>query len=152
MRALETQLVAQKRIKKVKNQLYELRSEQRSFGSEAKTFHDKLSELAEQSQKYHTQMVSILEKAKELQAEADEAHKNYVEARQQAQQKHEKCVELIKQIKVVQQDLKETADQKKSVRQDELKQELEERAVAKLKNGEKLLWEEFQILAEKGLL
>jgi len=152
VRELETQLVTQKRIKKVKDQLYELRTEQRSFGSEAKTFHEKLSDLAEQSQKYHTQMISIIEKAKELQVEADEAHKNFVEAKQQAQQKHEKCVELIKQIKEIQKDLKESADQKKAVRQDELKQELEERAVSKLKNGEKLLWEEFQILAEKGLL
>ena len=63
-----------------------------------------------------------------------------------------KCVELIKEIKEIQKDLKDSADQKKAVRQDELKQELEERAVEKLKNGEKLLWEEFQILAEKGLL
>jgi uncharacterized coiled-coil DUF342 family protein len=152
VRELETQLVTQKRIKKVKDQLYELRSEQRSFGTEAKTFHEKLSDLAEESQKCHTQMIAIIETAKELQVEADDAHKEFVEARQKAQEKHEKCIELIKQIKEIQKDLKESADQKKAVRHDELKQELEERAVEKLKNGEKLLWEEFQILAEKGLL
>ena len=152
VRKLETQLVAQKRIKKVKDQLYELRTEQRSFGTEAKTVHEKLSDLADQSQRYHTQMITLLEESKNLQAEADEAHKNYVESRQLAQQKHEKCVELMGQIKAIQHDLKDSADKKKAKREDELKQELEERAIEKLKNGEKLLWEEFQILAEKGML
>ena len=152
IRELETQLVVQKRIKKVKDQLYELRSEQRGFGSEAKTIHDKLSELADQSQKYHVQMVGLLEKARELQAQSNEAHQKYVEARQQAQQKHERCVELIKEIKEIQESLKETADKKQAERKDELQKELEERALAKLKSGEKLLWEEFQYLAEKGLL
>jgi len=136
----------------VKDKLFVLRTEQRTFGTEAKTVHERLSDLADQSQKLHTQMVGLLEKARELQGEADEAHKNYVDARQQAQEKHEKFVELMGQIKAIQQELKESADKHKANRQDELKQQLEEKALAKLKNGEKLLWEEFQILAEKGLL
>jgi len=152
VRELETQLVVQKRIRKVKDKLYELRTEQRGFGTEAQTIHGKLSELAEQSQRLHTQMVGVLDKASELQVEADMAHQKCVETRQQAQQKHEKCVELLKQIKAVEQELKETADNKQAKRTDELKKELEEKALAKLKSGEKLLWEEFQILAEKGLL
>jgi len=152
VRQLEIQLLAQKRIKKVKDKIFELGTEQRSYGNEAKTVHEKLSELAEQSQKLHTQMVGALEKAREFQEGANEAHKKHIEARQQAQQKHEKCVELIEKIKSIQQELKETTEKKQAVRQGELKQELEERALTKLKSGEKLLWEEFQFLAEKGLL
>lgn len=152
IRELETRLVAQKRIKKVQDKLFELRTEQRDFGTEAKTIHGKLSELAEQSQKYHMQMMDLLIKTRELQSEANIAHKNYVEARQQAQQKHEKCIELITKINAIQQELKESADKKQTQRQDELQKELEERALTKLKRGEKLLWEEFQFLAEKGLL
>jgi uncharacterized coiled-coil DUF342 family protein len=152
IRELETQLVAQKKIKKVKDQLYELRSAQRGFGSEAKIIHEKLSELAEQSQKYHLQMVGIIEKARNLQTESNEAHQKYIEARAQAQQKHDKCVELIQQIKSIEEKLKESIDKKQAERQDELQKGLEERALTKLKSGEKLLWEEFQFLAEKGLL
>ena len=152
IRQLETQLVVQKRIKKVKDKLFEMQTEQRGFGTEAKTIHEKLSELAEQSQKHHLQMVGILEKAHELQAEANEAHQKHVETRQQAQQQHEKCVELIEKIKAIEQELKETADKKQAERQGELQKELEERALTKLKRGEKLSWEEFQFLAEKGLL
>jgi uncharacterized coiled-coil DUF342 family protein len=152
IRQLETQLVVQKRIKKVKDKLFEMQTEQRGFGTEAKTIHEKLSELAEQSQKHHLQMVGILEKAHELQAEANEAHQKHVETRQQAQQQHEKCVELIEKIKAIEQELKETADKKQAERQGELQKELEERALTKLKRDEKLSWEEFQFLAEKGLL
>jgi len=152
IRNLEIKLLVQKRITKVKNKVFEIRTEQRGFGTEAQTIHEKLSELAEQSQKHHLQMVGILEKARELQTEANEAHQKYVETRQQAQQQHEKCVELIEKIKSIEQELKETTDKKQTERQGELQKELEERALAKLKRGEKLLWEEFQFLAEKGLL
>ncbi len=75
-----------------------------------------------------------------------------METKQQAQQDHQKFVELIEQIKTIQQELKETSDKKLAERQSELQKELEERALLKLKRGEKLLWDEFQILAEKGML
>ncbi|MBT8172213.1 hypothetical protein KJN74_05025 [Candidatus Bathyarchaeota archaeon] len=152
VRQLETELLSQKRIKKVKNKLFDLRTEQRSFRKESQTVHEKLSELAGESQKLHTQMVGILEKAQSLQKEADEAHKKHIETRELAQQKHEKCIELIGKINAIQKQIKETTEKKQAKRQDVLKQELEERALAKLKNGEKLIWEEFQVLAEKGML
>ncbi len=57
VRDLETQLVVQKQIKKVKEKLFQLRTEERSYGTEAKTVHEKLAELAEQSQKLHAQMI-----------------------------------------------------------------------------------------------
>jgi len=152
VRQLETLLVVQKKIKKVKDKLFELRTEERSFGTEAKTLHEKLSELAEQSQKFHAHMIELLDKARELQAEADEAHQKYVETKQQAQKIHQKCVELVEKIRTIERDWKETADKKQAERQSEVQKELEERALAKLKRGEKLMWEEFQILAEKGML
>lgn len=152
VRQLEAQLAVQKQTRKVEQKLFGLRDEERKLGIEAKTIHEKLSELAEQSQKFHAHMIELLEKAKELQVEADEAHKKHVEARQQAQELHQKCVELMEKIKDIQKELKETADKRQAERQSELKNELEERALAKLKRGEKLLWEEFQVLAEKGLV
>lgn len=152
VRQLEAQLSVQKQIKKVKEELLELRSKEKSFGIEAKTLHEKLSELAEQSQKFHKQMLEILDKARKLQVEADDAHQKYVETKQQAQKLHQKCVELVEKIRTIERDLKETADKKQAERQTELKEELEKRALAKLKRGEKLMWEEFKILAEKGML
>ncbi|MGD2066852.1 MAG: hypothetical protein PVI43_06765 [Candidatus Bathyarchaeota archaeon] len=152
VRYLESLLVDQKQIKKIKDELFKLRAEEQKFGSEAKTIHDKLSELAEQSQKYHAQMIDILEKSRELQAEANEGHKKFVEAKEEAQKVHQKFVEVLEKIRSIERDLKETADKKQAERQNELKGELEKRALEKMKRGEKLMWEEFQVLAEKGLI
>jgi uncharacterized coiled-coil DUF342 family protein len=152
VRQLEAQLVVQKQIKKVKQKLFELRTDEKKFGTEAKILHGKLSELAEQSQKFHEQMLEALDKARKLQVEADDLHQKYVETKQQAQKLHQKCVELVEKIRTIERDLKEKADKKQAERQSEIQKELEKRALAKLKRGEKLLWEEFQILAEKGLV
>ena len=152
VRQLETQLVTQKQIQKVRDKLFVLKTEERSFRNEARIIHEKLAEIAEQSQKFHSQMISILENARELQVEADSAHQKYVEARQQAQQHHQKCVELIEKIKEIENESKQNADKKLAERQTKLKKELEERALMKLKRGEKLGWEEFQVLAEKGMI
>ena len=152
VRQLEAQLSVQKRIKKVKEELLELRTEEKNLEIEAKTLHEKLSELAEQSQKFHEQMLETLDKARKLQVEADDAHQKYVETKQQAQKQHQKCVELLEKLRAFERELKETADERQAERQSELQKELEERALAKLKRGEKLMWEEFKILAEKGML
>jgi uncharacterized coiled-coil DUF342 family protein len=152
VRQLEAQLSVQKQTKKLKQKLVELRTEEKSFGTEAKTLHGKLSELAEQSQKFHEQMLEALDKARKLQVEADDAHQKYVETKQQAQKLHQQCIEIIEKIRSNRQDLKEKADKKQAERQSEIQKELEKRALEKLKRGEKLLWEEFQVLAEKGMI
>ncbi len=152
VRQLETKLTVQKQIKKVEKEFLELRSKEKNLGTEAKTLHEKLAEIAEQSQKYHEKMLETLNKARELQVEADDAHQKYVEKKQQAKKLHQKCVELQDKIRALEQELKEAADKKQAEKQSEIQKELEERALAKLKRGEKLLWEEFQILAEKGKL
>ena len=152
VRKLEAQLLVQKQTRKLKQKLAELRTEERSLRAEAETLHGKLSELAEQSQKFHEQMLEALDKARKLQVEADDVHRKYVETKQQAQKLHQKCVELVEKIRTIERDLKEKADKRQAERQSEIQKELEKRALAKLKRGEKLLWEEFQILAEKGLV
>jgi uncharacterized coiled-coil DUF342 family protein len=152
VRELETQLSTQKKIKKIYEELRELQANDRNFGAEAKALHEKLSELAEQSQKCHEQMLEKLDKARTLQAEADDFHKKYVKTKTQAQELHQKCIELLQQIRTIEREQKETADKRQAERQSELQKELEERALEKLKRGEKLMWEEFKILAEKGMV
>jgi len=75
-----------------------------------------------------------------------------VDIKQQAQNLHQKCVELSDQIKTFKQNLRQAEEKEQTKRQRELRKELEEKAVEKLKRGEKLTWEEFKILAKKGKL
>jgi len=150
VRKLETQLSVHKRIEKSKDKLMMLRTEEKALEVEAKTCHEKLSELVEKSQKFHEEMLENLNKAGSLKVEADSAHQKYVEIKKQAQNLHQKCVELSDKTKTFEIQLQEAEDKKQAKRQRELRKELEERALEKLKRGEKLTWEEFKILAEKG--
>jgi uncharacterized coiled-coil DUF342 family protein len=150
IRQLEAQLSTQKQMKKVKENLQKLQNKKKDFEIEEKTLHEKLSELAEQSQKFHKKMLEVVDKAHNLQAEADKTHQNYIETRTQAQKQHQKYVALQEKIRALERMLKEQADKRQSKRKSELQKELEERALAKLKRGEKLLWEEYKILAQKG--
>jgi uncharacterized coiled-coil DUF342 family protein len=152
VRHLEAQLSVQKQIKKLNVELLEQKSAEKNLGIEAKTLHEKLSKLAERSQKFHGKMLEAFNKARELQVEADEAHQRYLVNKRQAQKLHQKCVEIVEKIRTMKRDLKQKADKKKAERQSEIQKELEKRALTKLKRGEKLLWEEFQILTEKGIL
>ncbi|MGQ9461118.1 MAG: coiled-coil protein [Candidatus Bathyarchaeaceae archaeon] len=152
VRHLEKQLLIQKQIEKSKEKLMELGTEKKARETEAKTYHEKLSELAKQSQKIHEEMLKTLNKARILKVEADNAHQKYVEIKKQARSLHDKCVELLGQIKTFRQEIREKEEKEQAKRGRELRKELEERALEKLKRGEKLTWEEFKILAEKGII
>jgi uncharacterized coiled-coil DUF342 family protein len=152
VRRLESQLLVQKQIKKSKDKLMELRTEGKALETEAKNYHEKLSALAQQSQKFHEEMLKTFNQARGLKVEADNAHQKYVEIKKQAQNLHQKCIELLGQIKTFRQELREKEEKEQAKRQRELRKELEERALEKLKRGEKLTWEEFKILAEKGMM
>ncbi len=149
VRQLEAQLSVYKRIGKSKENLMVLRTEEKALDTEVRTCHEELSELAEQSQEFHEEMLENLNKAGNLKAEADSAHQKYLEIKHQAQNLHQKCVELLDKVKAFEKELQEAEEEKQAKYQRELLKELEERAVGKLKRGEKLTWEEFKILAEK---
>ena len=149
VRQLEAQLLIHKQIKKSKEELMVLRTEEKVLETKVKTCHEKLSELAEQSQGFHEKMLENLNKTRSLKVEADSAHRKYIEIKQQAQNLHQKCAELLDTSKNFEKELREAEEKKQVKRQRELRKEVEERALEKLKRGEKLTWEEFKILAEK---
>ena len=152
VKKLENQLIVQKQIKQVEKRISSLQTIEKKINNEAKIIHKKLSEIAEKSQKYHSQMLDILERIHKLKDEADDSHKRFIEIKEKAQKLHQQCVVFIEEIRSIEINIKEKADKKQAKRQSELKEELEKRALAKFKRGEKLMWEEFQILAEKGML
>ena len=152
VRRLEAQLLVHKQIRKSKEKLMELQTEEKALETETKTYHEKLSELAEQSQKFHEEMLRTVNRARSLKVEADSAHQKYIEIKQQARNLHQKCDELLNQIKTFKQELLKEEEKEQAKRQRELLKELEERALEKMKRGEKLTWEEFKILAEKGII
>jgi uncharacterized coiled-coil DUF342 family protein len=149
VRVLETQLSLHKQIQKLGNALFELQTEEKALETRADFHHEKLSELAEQSQSFHEKITVILSKVNTLRVEADAKHQKYVEFKQQAQTVHQEQTELLRQINSLREELHQMEEKKQVKRQRELRKDLMKKASEKLKQGKKLTWEEFKILAEK---
>jgi phosphoserine phosphatase len=159
VKVLETQLSAYKQLQKAGKQITELRTVRESFEGEARLHHEKLSALASESQKIHEEMINTVKGIRALQDEANAAHQSYLEARQRSAGLHQKYLECLSQVKSAEQGIRETQDQNKSKTELEAKEKLNEareklkkRSLEKLKQKERLTWEEFQILAEDGML
>ena len=145
IRSLENQLLIHKKLQKLKNNLAEYRTEEEEFESQAKNCHTQLLELAEQSQQLHKEMLETLNEATPLHDEADKAHKRLLEAKRKAERLHQ-------QIDIIREEIHRIEEKNKARHELDLRKELEERALEKLKRGEKLTLDEFKALAEKGII
>ena len=150
VKALEIQLQAYKKMEQLKGKIYGLGAEAQTLKDEIKTDSDKILELAEQSHKFHEKMIEGLEKAKTLKTEADENHRKYVENREKAKACHSKFVEKLEQVKSLRAAIRQKEEEEKSRHQADLKRKVEDEALEKLKQGKKLSFDEFKILAEQG--
>ena len=79
VRNLEIRLSFYKQITKLEDKLLELQTGENVLETEAQTCHEKLSELAEQSQTFHEKMLKTLSKVRGLKVEADNAHQKYLQ-------------------------------------------------------------------------
>lgn len=145
IRSLENQLLIYKKLQKLTNNLAEYRTEEEDFESKAKICHTQLIELAEQSQQLHKEMLEILNQATPLQDEADKSQQRFLEAKRKAERLHQ-------QIEIIGEEIHRIEEENKARHELDLRKELEERALEKLKRGEKLTLDEFKALAEKGII
>jgi len=150
IRILESQRTIHKQIQELNDTLIELRTEEKALATKAKLHHEALAKLAEQGQEFHKQMLELLTKAQNLKSEADAAHQKHVEFRQKANEVHQKFLEVLEQINSLKLEIKQKDEEQQAKRQQELREEVVKKAHEKMKRGEKLTWEEFQLLAEQG--
>ena len=148
---LEKQLASYKQAQQIYNELNALQQQLRNLRTEEKRFHNQISENAQQSRQIHETMAEKGANIPKLKAEAEEHHKKYIEFIRQAESFDEQCLVLVTQIRSLRGKVKSEEEKKKTERETIIMQELETKALEKLKSGKKLTWEEFKILAEKGL-
>ncbi|UCE15286.1 MAG: hypothetical protein JSV12_05215 [Candidatus Bathyarchaeota archaeon] len=149
VRALENQLLTHKQIRKLEESFLELQAEEKALETKANLHHEKLSELAKQSQSFHEKVSEIFNKIHAFQVDADDAHQKYVEIKQKAQALHQERAEFLRQANSLMQELRQTEEKKQLKRQRELRKELVDKALGKMKRGEKLTWEEFKVVTEQ---
>ena len=169
VKQLETQLIAYKKIEKELKKITELEQGLKAVDETADKLHTELSSLAQKSQETHQKMLAKIDEAKKIKAEADAQHLAYLLSREKINSLNDERRKLSgqkRQLYQTQQQIYQLERQKQETQrqQDEhqrqqeeatkktaeqsLKQQLEAQAREKLQRGEKLTWEEFQLLAK----
>ncbi len=168
VKLLETQLSGYKKIEKQNKKIAEHIQERKVLDAQADKFHKELSEMAKKSQELHESMIAKIAEAKKAKEEADTLHKGFIENKEKIKALLVDIAVLTGQMlglqNTVREQNKEIREKEMTIRQKEkeqmavqrnkklldqqvLKEKLGAQAKEKLNKGEKLSWNEFQLLA-----
>ena len=148
VKQLETQLNVYKKIEKQNMKITELRKELKTLEKEGDIAHKELTVIAQKSQEIHANMLAKINESRNIKGEADSLHGAYVQSREQAKPVNEEIKKLLERRKKLQEEIREEDERKRKTAEQELKEKLGSQAKDKLQRGEKLSWNEFQLLAE----
>ena len=151
VKELETQLSVHKKFEHLRKTIQDLRTQVTRLRTENQQSHQALTAQAQKSQELHSKMLSKVEDAKATRAEADAIHKQFLEVKEKARPVGEQIVNITAEIRRLKGEIREEEQEEKKHSEDELRQTLEQKAREKLRRGEKLSWQEFQLLSEKGI-
>jgi len=151
VKGLEAKLSIYRKLKQLAKAIDQLRTETLKMKAQTENLHTQLSESAQKSQEIHRKMLEKIDESKKLKAEADSMHKKFAQAKDAARPIREEMKTIRDQISLLQGEILGQAQREHKQSEDALRETLENRAREKLKRGEKLTWEEFQLLAEKGI-
>jgi uncharacterized coiled-coil DUF342 family protein len=167
VKLLETQLSGYKKIEKQNKKIAEHIHERKVLDSQADAFHKELSEMAKKSQDLHESMIAKIGEAKKAKDEADALHKGFIENKEKIKTLLVDIAVLTGQLlglqNTVREQNKELREKEMTLRLKEkeqfavqrnkklldeqvLKEKLGAQAKEKLNKGEKLSWNEFQLL------
>jgi len=147
---LETQLNVYRKLDQLNQKIIELKAELKTLETKSRASHEKLTETALKSQQIHEKMLEKIDEPKKLKTEADNLHKLFLQTKETVKPIQEEIFEISNQIKGLKEEIRRKEDTEKKKMEDALREKLEKQAKEKLRRGEKLTWEEFQLLAEKG--
>jgi len=151
VKQLEMQLSIHRKLEQLAKRKAELRTEAKTMKAEAEQLHTQLTENVQKSQETHRKMLEKAKKLGTLKAEADNMHKQFLQAKIATEPINEEMKVVLSQIRQLKAEMTEEAQKERKEIEDALRESLETKAREKLKRGEKLTWEEFQLLAEKGI-
>jgi uncharacterized coiled-coil DUF342 family protein len=150
VKPLEMQLNIYKKLDHLNQKRIQLKTELSALKTKSNLFHQKLTETAQRSQQTHAKMLEKIGDSKKPKEEADSLHKLFLQTRGKIRPIQEEILEISAQIKAFREEAEEEEDKEKKRGEEALREKLEKQAREKLRRGEKLSWEEFQLLAEKG--
>jgi uncharacterized coiled-coil DUF342 family protein len=148
VKQLETQLTVYRKIEQQNRKIIELRKEIKTLEIKEDAFHQELIDTAQKSQEIHANMLAKISEARNIKGEADSLHYAYLQAKERAKPLNAEMKKLIEQRKKLQDAVREEDERKRKTAEQALKEKLGSQARDKLQRGEKLSWDEFQLLAE----
>jgi len=171
IKELEILLSSYKKMDVKYKKIKELTTQRQTIEAQAGIIHEELTDLAKKSQEIHSKMIEKVNSAKVSKAQADSLHHAYVRTKEEILSFHVKIAELTGQIQGLRASIreeekalriaaqqaaqkafkeKEQADketqQSTKEKQQAIKEKLEAEARDKLQKGEKLSWNEFQLV------
>ena len=146
VKQLEIQLSSYKKIDVQNKKIKELLTQHRTFEAQADAFHKELTDMAKKSQELHANMIEKINTLKTNKTEADSLHQAYVKTKEQTAPLYEQIRQLTEQMKDLKVSIKEDDKAKRMVTEQAIKEKLGSEARDKLQRGEKLSWNEFQLV------
>ncbi len=144
---LEIQLNVYRKMEIHSHKISEIKAELNVLQEKANGFHEQLTADAKKSQELHSKMQLKFEEMRKASDEATTTHLMYLEAKSQILPAHEEIARLVEQKRLLQDAVREQSEVQKKSKEQGLKEKLGTQARDKLQRGEKLNWQEFQLLA-----
>jgi uncharacterized coiled-coil DUF342 family protein len=167
VKELEIQLKSYKKIDKKHQKIKELLAQRKTIDDQADVFHKELTDLAKKSQELHTAMIEKVNAVKKDRAEADNLHQAFVKAKEQNALWYEQIRQLIDQTRGLkaafrefdlakrkeeeakwkeEQAKRKEEQAERAIKEKEIKEKIGSEARDKLQRGEKVNWDEFQLM------
>jgi uncharacterized coiled-coil DUF342 family protein len=167
VKELELQLKGYKKIDKRHQKIRELIIQRKTIDAQADVFHQELTDLAKKSQDLHAKMIEKVEAVKKDRAEANSLHQAFIKAKEQNALWYEQIKMFMDQSRGIrvanrqfdlakrkEEDAKRQEEQikwkelqaQKAIKEKAIKEKIGAEAKEKLSRGEKVNWEEFQLM------
>jgi uncharacterized coiled-coil DUF342 family protein len=150
VKALEAQLDVHRKLEQFERKIDALHNEVNNLKAERERCHEALTAHSQKSQEIHAKMLSRIGESRKTKMEADGVHKRFLEAREKTKSFREEIAVISCKIRQLESEVREEHEKERKQSENLLRRTLENRAMEKLKRGERLSWEEFQLVAEKG--
>lgn len=151
VKQLEIQLGVCRKIEQLNQKSLELEAEAKALGVRIKLCNEKISEKVRKSREFHEKMLEKIEEAKKLKIEVDNLHQLFLHAREKAKPLRSEMEKISGEIKQLKEEILAEEEKVRKESEEIILKNIEKQAREKLKRGEKLTWEEFKVLAEKGI-
>jgi uncharacterized coiled-coil DUF342 family protein len=149
VKQIENQLNTYKKLVQLNLELNKSQAELRALKTKIDDYHKEMTETAKKSREAHAKMLEKIDESKKVKADADRLHALYLETREKTKHQRKEIAEMSSQMRKLEEEIREEEAKERAKEEEVLRGKLEKEVREKLKRGEKLSWEEFQLLAEE---